>query len=166
MSIIAYNLSMPSYCNCKHLFFCSVQILKDCQDDAVDVMVSEDGSWETLKNEETPNANSTIIQSSRKKDGNSPNSSGESSTEEGEIRLVERNNTNYVELSDTEDQDRQDHENARHSFAVVNLDSVSGGGDKIMEDRKPDIREINLTSSTLSQVSTLQDILYSLLSQC
>eukprot|EP00250_Pteridium_aquilinum_P010414 c19369_g1_i2 orf=248-3073(+) len=135
-----------------------LKILKDCQGNAVDVMVSEDGSWETLKNEEAPHTNMGAIQMCRKKDRNSANSSGESSTEEGEIRL-EKNNSNYIELSDTEDQDRQDHENARHSFAVVNLGG-GGGGDRITEDRKPDVGELNSVmgiSSTLGQMETTRD---------
>lgn len=131
-------------------FWLLCQILKDCHDDAVDVMISEDGSLQTARNDEVSNA---ANQSSRKKDGNSPNVSGDSSVEEGEIRF-EKNNSNYIELSDTEDEDRQDHESARHSFAVVNL-GASGGGDNTMEDRKPDVRDISLPSSTHDQVHTV-----------
>ncbi|MCO5600674.1 hypothetical protein L7F22_054789 [Adiantum nelumboides] len=118
-----------------------LKILKESDDTAVDVMVLEDGSWKMLSNE--------VMQTSStpKRDGSSPNLSGDTSAEEGEFRL-EKNNPNYIELSDTEDQDRQNQESAQHSFAGVSLGG-SGGGQPL-EDRKPDVREINLAMATAS----------------
>ncbi|MCO5580250.1 hypothetical protein L7F22_034116 [Adiantum nelumboides] len=122
-----------------------LKILKESDDTAVDVMVLEDGSWKMLSNEITQ------ISSNPKRDGSSPNMSGDTSAEEGEFRL-EKNNSNYIELSDTEDQDRQNQESARHSFAGVSLGG-SGGG-QLLEDRKPDVREINLAMATASAGQT------------
>ncbi|KAI5061967.1 hypothetical protein GOP47_0022506 [Adiantum capillus-veneris] len=112
-----------------------LKILKESEDTAVDVMVAEDGSWKMLCNEVTQTSNNP------KKDGSSPNNSGDTSAEEGEIRL-DKNNHNYIELSDREDEDMQNQESARQSFAGVTLGGSRAG--QVSEDRKPDVREINL----------------------
>ncbi|KAH7277131.1 hypothetical protein KP509_39G035600 [Ceratopteris richardii] len=109
-----------------------LKILKECVDTTVDVMVSEDGSWKVLNHEEAVTVNARV------KDGESCRV-GNNIMEEGEISQ-ENNSSNYIELSDTEQQDREGQEN------TCSFPGVSGSSDK-MEDRKPDLREISLAAA-------------------
>ena len=114
----------------------SGQILKETKDNAVDLMVSDDGSWETLNEEGKLNK----LSSATKEELMAQNSI-ESSVEDGEIHM-QKNDTSYIELSDNDEPERR---NCIDGFTVGEGYANCGGE---MEDRKPDVRELNAALAT------------------
>jgi hypothetical protein len=105
------------------------QILKETKENAVDLMVSDDGSWETLNEE----GKVEKLGSGSKKDLN-----------DGQVCL-QKNDANFIELSDNEEPEKGNH-----------IDGLTVGGGHVshgeVEDRKPDIRELNSALSTATNI--------------
>lgn len=154
-TFMAINSRRPAwrcpYCN-RHVSFPDLRldlqmlkILKETHENAFDVMVSEDGSWETITDEETITGNTAVSQSYRRKDTNSQINSGDtSSAEEGEIRS-EKFSSRIIDLSDDDEQERhsnrEQNDECNSSGAAMRFVSVE------MEDRKPELRDINVIAS-------------------